>query len=692
MQNKSLNHITVNECNAIKSLSRIEYRTNSDVLKVGNILVRALLSRYLRRQRFTAIETDEQLESLLELWLQKAERLHASGVSVPLISVTEHDGLTPLEIYVVLVLYMHHSHRELQDLCARIHSNAHHTGIDVQLMEDLFEMVDTLCDNEPYYQKSDIRAFLNNRSVCKFRNNEQAEQYDVCLTSEYLRRLEPGTDVLFSNSPYYTVFSPRDILFATEDIHLKLLDYCSTILRSASASHYNLMLYGQPGNGKKHFARYLASSLGVPLCELNVSSLLHCKTHLWHQIFEEIPEDQSIVLLPNVDLLIANGSGVDSLCRAIANRHGVWIFTTTKRESCDGRFLCLMHQMIQFDNPDPCRRKAIFHQMLPDLSDDLLEQFGSDYLLSAAQIEHACGLYQSARSANPDKSSIHQLSEACNAVLSQSFDGLALETNSDAARLSRFVLPPDQMDVFETILRAAKSHGKVMHEWGFARHLATGKGLCILFDGAPGTGKTFAAEVIANELHRPLQRVDMSNLVSKWVGETGENIVKLFAAARANQSILLLDEADALLSKRTAQTSKSTDRYANMEINIILQEIERYDGITILTTNLGQTLDEALERRIQYRITFKEPGVAERQKLWRTLIAPEAQVDPDINYYKLARDHALCGGHIKNAILHAAHLAATENRPISEQDLMSAAMIEWQKLGRLVKGETAAMG
>ena len=176
------------------------------------------------------------------------------------------------------------------------------------------------------------------------------------------------------------------------------------------------------------------------------------------------------------------------------------------------------------------------------------------------------------------------------------------------------------------------------------------------------------------------------------MGETGENIVKLFAAARVNQSILLLDEADALLSKRTAQTSKSTDRYANMEINIILQEIERYDGITILTTNLGQTLDEALERRIQYRITFKEPGVAERQKLWRTLIAPEAQVDPDINYYKLARDHALCGGHIKNAILHAAHLAATENRPISEQDLMSAAMIEWQKLGRLVKGETAAMG
>ena len=692
MQNKSLDNITINEYDALKSLSRIEYRTNLDVLSVGNILVRALLSRYLRRQRFTAIETDEQLESLLDLWLQKSERLCASGVSVPLISVAEQDGLTPLEIYVVLVLYMHHSHREIQDLCARIYTDRHHTGMDVQLLEDLFEIVDNRYDYEPYYQKSDIRSFLNNRSVCRFRINEYSEQYDVCLTTDYLRRLEPGADMIFSNSPYFSVISPHTIQFAADDVHLQLMDFCRTCLRSTSVSHYSLMLYGQPGNGKKHFAHYLASSLGVNLYELNVSALLHCKPHLWNQILDEIPEQQSIVLLPNVDLLLGNSSGVDSLCRAISNRHGVWIYTTTKRESCDERFLCLMHQIIQFDNPGSGRRMAIFRQMMPDLSADLLEQYGSDYLLSAAQIEHVCCLYRSARSANPNQSPAHLLTDACKAVLSRSFDGLALATNSDAARLSRFVLPPDQMTVFETILRAAKSHSKVMHEWGFARHLATGKGLCILFDGAPGTGKTFAAEVIANELHRPLQRVDMSNLVSKWVGETGENIVKLFAAARSNQSILLLDEADALLSKRTEQTSKSTDRYANMEINIILQEIERYDGITILTTNLGQSLDAALERRIQYRITFKEPGVVERQKLWRTLIAPEARVEPDINYYKLARDYTLCGGHIKNAILHAAHLAAPENRPISEQDLVSAAMIEWQKLGRLVKGETASMG
>lgn len=143
-------------------------------------------------------------------------------------------------------------------------------------------------------------------------------------------------------------------------------------------------------------------------------------------------------------------------------------------------------------------------------------------------------------------------------------------------------------------------------------------------------------------------------MVSKWVGETGANIWKLFAAATGSNAILLLDEADALLSKRVSMNTKSTDRYANMEINILLQEIERFNGIAILTTNLEKSLDEALERRILYRISFTNPGVLEREKLWRTLMSPKAPVVKDINYGLLASKYELSGGHIKNAILHAA--------------------------------------
>ena len=123
MNTQLFEHITNNEATALKSLNQIQFRSNLDVLKVGNTLVRCLLSRYLRRQRFEAVAADYQMESLLEMWLQKAESLHAAGVSVPLVAAAEQDGLMPLEIYVVLVLYMHHTHRELQNLCACIHAD-----------------------------------------------------------------------------------------------------------------------------------------------------------------------------------------------------------------------------------------------------------------------------------------------------------------------------------------------------------------------------------------------------------------------------------------------------------------------------------------------------------------------------------------------------------------------------------------
>ena len=173
--------------------------------------------------------------------------------------------------------------------------------------------------------------------------------------------------------------------------------------------------------------------------------------------------------------------------------------------------------------------------------------------------------------------------------------------------------------------------------------------------------------------------------MSKWVGETGENIAKLFDAARTSNAIMLLDEADALISKRTEQSSKSTDRYANMEINILLQEIERYDGISILTTNLPKSLDPALERRIQFRITFEIPNVAERVHLWQSLIPSQTPIDSTVDFNQLARRFELSGGNIKNAVLHAAYAACTENSIIQERHLIEAAESECRKLGLLVR-------
>ena len=259
MNTQLFENITDKDTTVLKSMDQIQFRSNLDVLKVGNTLVRSLLSRYLRRQRFDDIDTDYQLESLLEIWVQTAESLHASGISVPLVAAAEQDGLMPLEVYVILVLFMHHTHHELQDLCASIHADSNHTGMDVQLLEALFEVQDVCTDSGQYFHKSDIHRFLENRSLFRFRIMEPGTAKDVYLTQDFLHRLDKDAILDLPDSPYYSVHVPQDVLFAPEDIHIKIMDYCSACLHSQS--QYRLMLYGTPGNGKKRFVHYLASSL-----------------------------------------------------------------------------------------------------------------------------------------------------------------------------------------------------------------------------------------------------------------------------------------------------------------------------------------------------------------------------------------------------------------------------------------------
>ena len=669
---------------AINTIRAFSVDSNLRVERLGVALVEGLISRYLRRQQHHPIATDWALDQMFEIWLEKSTALCQSGTSVPIVDLADKYGWTPLETYIVFCVYAHHVNREIRDMLTSVHGDLNKTDWTPSLIAAMFEPTNWREDANRYYNRNEVLRFLQNHEVFIWQNvPDNAAEPRVVLSRAVMHALDADFDASVWHSPYYSVYTNHHVHFAAEDYHEKLVEVCRSCLQSREKAGLCFLLSGAAGNGKRTFVRYAGCSLELPVCEADTAALVQLSPHHWQRVFHEMASQNAILLVPHVECFLGSESSRVGFCRCLEHCRGFVFLTTENLHSCEGLLLSQVHQIVDFVKPDAQRRMRMIQQMMPGLPNRIAEQVASDYMLSAAQIVHACELchaiQESGKAAEP------AMVEACERVMMRSFDGLAVQTYSDAARLSRFVLPPDQMAAFETILRAAKGHSKVMHEWGFSHHLATGKGLCILFDGAPGTGKTFAAEVIAGELHRPLQRVDMSNLVSKWVGETGENIAKLFAAARTNHAILLLDEADALLSKRTAQTSKSTDRYANMEINIILQEIERYDGITILTTNLGQTLDEALERRIQYRITFKEPGVSERQKLWRSLIAPEAQVEPDINYFKLARDYELCGGHIKNAILHAAHLAAPENRAISEQDLTMAAQIEFLKLGHLVQ-------
>ena len=223
----------------------------------------------------------------------------------------------------------------------------------------------------------------------------------------------------------------------------------------------------------------------------------------------------------------------------------------------------------------------------------------------------------------------------------------------------------------------------MFEDWGFAHKIGKGTGTIALFSGPPGTGKSMAAALVAASLYVPLYRVDLSKIVSKWIGETEKNLATLFDAAEAGHAVLLFDEADALFGKRTELRS-SNDRHANQETNYLLQRIEAFAGMCILTTNHDAAIDEAFRRRLSVHVRFPMPEASERRRLWQALIPAAAPVAGELGLDALAHKYVMSGGYIKNAVVRAAFLAADEGAPITGDLLARAAQLEIEAMGRIV--------
>ncbi|MGH7807138.1 MAG: ATP-binding protein, partial [Thermodesulfobacteriota bacterium] len=228
----------------------------------------------------------------------------------------------------------------------------------------------------------------------------------------------------------------------------------------------------------------------------------------------------------------------------------------------------------------------------------------------------------------------------------------------------------------------AKYRHIVYGNWGFSRKLSLGKGLNALFSGPSGTGKTMAAEIISNDLELDLYKIDLSQVVSKYIGETEKNLDKIFTEAQTSNAILFFDEADALFGKRS-EVKDAHDRYANIEIGYLLQKMEEYEGITILATNLRQNMDEAFVRRMQVIVEFPFPDEEYRRDIWEVAFPHEAPLGKDIDFAVLAREVKLAGGNIKNIAVAAAFYAAEDGGLIRMPHLMKAVRQEYRKLGRI---------
>jgi ATP-dependent 26S proteasome regulatory subunit len=251
----------------------------------------------------------------------------------------------------------------------------------------------------------------------------------------------------------------------------------------------------------------------------------------------------------------------------------------------------------------------------------------------------------------------------------------------DSQTWDDIVLPDDTRASVQELIARVKHRHTVLDEWGFRTKMSKGLGMAALFSGPPGTGKTMVASLIARELGQELYQIDLSRVVSKWIGETEKNLSRVFDAAEGANVLLLFDEADSLFAKRT-EVKSSNDRHANAEVNYLLQRVERFEGICILTTNFEGSIDPAFKRRLAFRMIFPLPDETERTELWRRMMPKTAHVADDVDFAELGADYELAGGNIRNAVLRAAFLAANEHAPISRELLLRAIRLEYRDAGK----------
>jgi SpoVK/Ycf46/Vps4 family AAA+-type ATPase len=226
------------------------------------------------------------------------------------------------------------------------------------------------------------------------------------------------------------------------------------------------------------------------------------------------------------------------------------------------------------------------------------------------------------------------------------------------------ILPPATRRTLDQALAQVGNHALIFERWGLGERHATGLGLAFNFAGPPGTGKTICAEAIAHALGRPLLVVNYSEVESMWMGETPKNVAAVFRKAAEEQAVLFFDEADAIAARRSAGAALRQDRESNTTVNVLLRELEAFNGVVIFATNLAANFDPAFERRIRTHVLFEMPGVEERERIWQVQIHPtKTPLAADVDFGALARQFAGSGGDIKNAVLKAATAAATEPGP-----------------------------
>jgi len=463
-------------------------------------------------------------------------------------------------------------------------------------------------------------------------------------------------------------------------------------------------LRGPGGTGRKSLAAGVCHALGVKLLDVDVAELLLRANDFEESLRRILREgllQPAAVFLDHFDHLLGDEpkevSRRRSLVRAIDDFSWLTFIATEAGWEPQGLFKDSFFARVELPAPDLKRRAELWLDLTagqegvaPDIDwGDLAARFRltpgqmRDALIAArnqALLRGAQPTSQTAQSAIPSIT-LDDLLIGCRLQSNQKLGALARKL-SPLKGWEDITLPEHALEQLREICAHVKYRRTVYDDWGFGNKQTLGKGLCVLFFGLSGTGKTLAVEVMARELRLEAFKIDLSTVVSKYIGETEKNLSKVFQEAETSNAILFFDEADALFGKRS-EVKDAHDRYANIEINYLLQRMEEFDGLVILATNLRKNIDEAFFRRMHFAVEFPMPDESHRYRIWKQHLPESAPVAGDIDFDFLSKRINLAGGNIKNVVVNAAFLAAENSGVIHMKHFLRAISREYEKIGRL---------
>jgi hypothetical protein len=471
----------------------------------------------------------------------------------------------------------------------------------------------------------------------------------------------------------------EELQMAPDIVHRAL-----TELSHQAQAHVRMAVRGRTGSGRHALLAALASRAGRDLGVIDITAMLRGK-RLAGQLRAALQRAQLRSALPCVDGLEATFANEEpdtklAVARVLRQHPGplaVRLPPEAQIPLDPGYLLYDIRSRTESERGDSWRASIERHAV--GLSD--ASELASRYRVGPGIVERVVS--EVAHRYDPPATPA-QWNAAFDQSVRQYLENKLGHVANRVTRLSTWsdiVLPTDIIASLTELTARVRHRKRVYETWGFDKSMTSSRGITALFAGTPGTGKTMVAGVIARELGLDVYRVDVSRITSKWIGETEKNLGSLFDAAEDGQVMLLFDEADSLFGKRT-EAKTSNDRYANMETNYLLQRLDTFEGIAILTTNFGTAIDPAFKRRLTYSLTFPFPDEEMRAKLWAALIPSKAPIRGPLDFASLASRFRLSGGYIRNAVLRAAFLAIEEGA-ITQDHLERAVRIEFRELGLL---------